>query len=92
MANGLLFVLSDRDMDGRGEALAGVTRLAAQSPPGVGFEWTGISYEQQKSGSQTIVLYGARKLAFALRRHAGHPALGAWRRSAAGGAPVASGG
>ncbi|MGO9135998.1 MAG: efflux RND transporter permease subunit [Methylovirgula sp.] len=40
-----------------GEAMAAIERLLAKLPPGVGYEWTGLSYEQQKSGSQTGPLY-----------------------------------
>jgi multidrug efflux pump len=32
-------------------------RLLANLPAGVGYEWTGISFEQQQSGSQTGALY-----------------------------------
>ena len=32
-------------------------RLIAQLPAGIGYEWTGQSYEQQKAGSQTGPLY-----------------------------------
>ena len=31
--------------------------LAAKLPPGVGYEWTGLSYEQVQAGSQTTALY-----------------------------------
>lgn len=40
-----------------GEALAAMERLAAQMPKGVGFDWTGLSYEERLSGSQAPMLY-----------------------------------
>jgi multidrug efflux pump len=40
-----------------GEAMAAMQGLLAKLPAGVGYEWTGLSYEQQKSGSQTGALY-----------------------------------
>ncbi|MBG0807911.1 efflux RND transporter permease subunit [Methylosinus sp. H3A] len=40
-----------------GEAMAAMQRLIEKLPPGVGYEWTGLSYEEQKSGSQTAALY-----------------------------------
>jgi multidrug efflux pump len=40
-----------------GAAMATMERLIAKLPPGIGYEWTGISYEQQKAGSQTAPLY-----------------------------------
>lgn len=40
-----------------GEAMAAMERLIEKLPPGVGYEWTGLSYEEQKSGSQTAPLY-----------------------------------
>ena len=27
-------------------------------PPGIGFEWTGQSYEEQQAGSQASLLFG----------------------------------
>jgi multidrug efflux pump len=41
-----------------GVALSEVEKLVAKLPKGVGMEWTGISYEQVKAGSQTGALYG----------------------------------
>src|SRR5699024_5222894 len=42
-----------------GDAMDAVERIAAQHlPDGYGFEWTGISLEEQKSGSQTILIFG----------------------------------
>ena len=40
-----------------GEAMAEVERLAAQLPAGVGFAWTGMSYEEKLSGSQMPALF-----------------------------------
>jgi multidrug efflux pump len=40
-----------------GTAMAEMEKLAARLPSGIGYEWTGISYEQQKAGSQTAALY-----------------------------------
>jgi multidrug efflux pump len=41
-----------------GAAMAEVERLAAQLPPGFGYEWTGLSREEKLAGSQAFVLYG----------------------------------
>ncbi len=41
-----------------GAALAEMERLAAQLPPGFGFEWTGTSREEKLAGAQAFVLYG----------------------------------
>jgi multidrug efflux pump len=40
-----------------GSAMAAMQQLLAKLPRGVGYEWTGLSYEQEKSGSQTGPLY-----------------------------------
>ena len=40
-----------------GEAMAEVERLARQLPKGIGFAWTGLSYEERLSGSQAPALY-----------------------------------
>ena len=40
-----------------GAAIAAMERMLTNLPPGVGYEWTGLSYEQQKSGAQTGPLY-----------------------------------
>jgi len=40
-----------------GEAMAEVERIAAELPQGVGFDWTGQSYEERLAGSQTLALY-----------------------------------
>jgi len=41
-----------------GTAIAEMEKLAAKLPPGFGYEWTGLSYEEQQSGSETTLLYG----------------------------------
>jgi multidrug efflux pump len=40
-----------------GEALAEMEKLVAQLPPGIGFEWTGLSDQEHSSGSQAPALY-----------------------------------
>ena len=40
-----------------GEAMATMERLMAQLPPGIGYEWTGLSYEERLSGAQAPALY-----------------------------------
>jgi len=40
-----------------GEAMAAVEEIARQLPAGVGFSWTGQSYEERLSGSQAPALY-----------------------------------
>jgi HAE1 family hydrophobic/amphiphilic exporter-1 len=43
---------------GSGEALAAIKEVAAQSlPPGYGFEFSGVSREEQNSGSQAIYIF-----------------------------------
>jgi HAE1 family hydrophobic/amphiphilic exporter-1 len=43
---------------GSGEALAAIKEVAAQSlPPGYDFEFSGVSREEQKSGSQAIYIF-----------------------------------
>ncbi len=46
-----------------GDALAEMEKLAAQLPPGFGFEWSGISREEKLAGSQALILYGFSILA-----------------------------
>jgi len=46
-----------------GAALAEMERLAAQLPPGFGFEWTGTSREEKLAGSQAVILYSFAVLA-----------------------------
>ncbi len=40
-----------------GEAMTAVEELAKQLPAGIGYEWTGQSYEERLSGSQAPMLY-----------------------------------
>ncbi len=40
-----------------GEALIEMERLVAQLPPGIGFEWTGLSDQEHSSGNQAPALY-----------------------------------
>jgi len=40
-----------------GVAMAEMEKIAAKLPPGIGFEWTGLSLEERDSGSQTPMLY-----------------------------------
>ncbi|HYG46297.1 MAG TPA: efflux RND transporter permease subunit, partial [Bordetella sp.] len=40
-----------------GEAMAEMERIAATMPTGVGYDWTGLSYEERLSGSQAPALY-----------------------------------
>jgi multidrug efflux pump len=40
-----------------GEAMAIMERLAAKLPAGIGYEWTGLSFQERQAGSQTTILY-----------------------------------
>jgi len=40
-----------------GDAIARMEALAAKLPAGIGYEWTGLSYEEQLSGGQAPALY-----------------------------------
>lgn len=40
-----------------GEAMDIMEGLAAQLPPGFGFEWTGLSFQERQSGAQAPLLY-----------------------------------
>ncbi|MBF0615906.1 MAG: efflux RND transporter permease subunit, partial [Nitrospirae bacterium] len=40
-----------------GEAMAEMEKMAAQLPPGIGYEWTGLSYEEKNAGAQAPLLY-----------------------------------
>lgn len=40
-----------------GEAMAEMERIAGTMPAGVGFEWTGLSFEERLSGAQLPALY-----------------------------------
>lgn len=41
-----------------GDALVEMEKLAAQLPQGIGYEWTGISYEEKQSSGQVGMLMG----------------------------------
>jgi len=41
-----------------GDAIAEMQRLAAELPPGFGYEWTGQTLEEITSGNQAPILYG----------------------------------
>lgn len=40
-----------------GDAMLEMEKLAAQLPEGIGYEWTGLSYQERLSGSQAPMLY-----------------------------------
>jgi multidrug efflux pump len=40
-----------------GEAMKAMEDVAAKLPPGIGFEWSGTSYEERQSGSQAPFLF-----------------------------------
>jgi multidrug efflux pump len=40
-----------------GEAMAEMEQMAAQLPTGIGYEWTGLSYEEKNAGAQAPALY-----------------------------------
>src|SRR5512135_2085501 len=40
-----------------GEAMAEMEKIAAQLPVGIGYEWTGLSYEEKHAGAQAPALY-----------------------------------
>ncbi|HEX7542382.1 MAG TPA: efflux RND transporter permease subunit [Anaerolineales bacterium] len=40
-----------------GDAMKAMEKMAAQLPPGIGFEWTGLSYQERMTGSQAPALY-----------------------------------
>jgi multidrug efflux pump len=45
-----------------GTALREMEHMAAQLPPGVGYEWSGISYQEKLSGAQAPLLYAVSVL------------------------------
>ena len=49
-----------------GEAMAAMEELMAKLPQGTGYEWTGLSYQQRMSESQTGLLYSFSILAIFL--------------------------
>jgi len=40
-----------------GEAMAALEEIVAKLPPGIGFEWSGLSYEERASGANAPLLY-----------------------------------
>jgi multidrug efflux pump len=40
-----------------GEAMLEMEKMAAQLPVGIGYEWTGLSYEEKNAGAQAPALY-----------------------------------
>ena len=40
-----------------GQAMAAIERLVRQLPSGIGYEWTGLSLQEQQSGAQAPLLY-----------------------------------
>ncbi|MDB5654893.1 MAG: multidrug efflux transporter permease subunit, partial [Tardiphaga sp.] len=40
-----------------GSAIAAMSEMASKLPAGIGYEWTGLSYEELQAGSQTTALY-----------------------------------
>ena len=40
-----------------GEAMKAMEEMAAQLPPGIGYEWTGLSFQERMSGAQAPALY-----------------------------------
>ncbi len=40
-----------------GEAMLAMEELATKLPPGIGYEWTGLSFQERMSGSQAPALY-----------------------------------
>ena len=40
-----------------GDAMAAMERLAGELPAGLGFEWTGLSYQESQAGNQAPMLY-----------------------------------
>jgi len=41
-----------------GEAMAAMEAVVKQLPPGIGFEWSGTSFEERQSGAQAPLLFG----------------------------------
>lgn len=40
-----------------GEAMDAMEKMAEKLPQGIGFEWTGLSYQEKMAGGQTVMLY-----------------------------------
>ena len=41
-----------------GQAMQAMQKIAAKLPPGIGYSWTGLSFQEIQSGSQAPILYG----------------------------------
>jgi multidrug efflux pump len=41
-----------------GTAMTEMENLARRLPPGIGYDWTGLSYEERKAGNEVFFLYG----------------------------------
>ncbi|PXW24301.1 efflux RND transporter permease subunit [Paraburkholderia caballeronis] len=41
-----------------GQAMTAMEAIAAKLPAGIGYEWTGLSFQERQSGSQAPILYG----------------------------------
>jgi multidrug efflux pump len=46
-----------------GAAMAAVAELVSKLPPGIGYEWTGLSFEERAAGAQAPALYALSALA-----------------------------
>ena len=40
-----------------GQAMAAMEELAGKLPPGFGYSWSGLSYQEKRAGTQTLLLY-----------------------------------
>ena len=40
-----------------GEAMVAIEEIIAKLPPGIGYDWTGLSYQERQGGSQAPLLY-----------------------------------
>jgi len=45
-----------------GDAMNEVEAMMAQLPPGFGYEWTGLSYQEKQAGAQSLILMGLAML------------------------------
>lgn len=45
-----------------GEAMSAMEQMVAQLPPGIGVQWTGLSYEERAAGEQAPALYALSML------------------------------
>ncbi|MEK6296776.1 MAG: efflux RND transporter permease subunit, partial [Paraburkholderia tropica] len=41
-----------------GQAMTAMEQIALKLPAGIGYEWTGLSFQERQSGSQAPILYG----------------------------------